>query len=41
VFRSPDQTLTPDGRHVQTVVRFFGPVLLGLALLSGCGRVKR
>ena len=30
VFRSPDQTLTPAGRHVQTVVRFFGPVLLGL-----------
>ncbi len=41
VFRSPDQTLTPAGRHVQTVVRFFGPVLLGLALLSVRGRVKR
>jgi hypothetical protein len=40
-FRTPDQTLTPAGRHVQTVVRFFGPVLLGLALLSVRGRVKR
>jgi hypothetical protein len=26
---------------VQTVVRFFGPLLLGLALLSVRGRVKR
>jgi hypothetical protein len=41
VFRSPDQSLTPAGRHVETVVRFFGPVLLGLALLSVRGRVKR
>jgi hypothetical protein len=41
VFRSPDQTLTPAGRHIQTIVRFFGPVLLGLALLSVRGRVKR
>jgi uncharacterized protein YjbI with pentapeptide repeats len=40
-FRSPDQSLTPAGRHVQTVVRFFGPLLLGLALLSVRGRVKR
>jgi hypothetical protein len=41
VFRSPDQTLTRAGRHVQTVVRFFGPLLLGLARLSVRGRVKR
>jgi hypothetical protein len=41
VFRSPDQTLRPVGRHVQTVVRVFGPVLLALALLSIRGRVKR
>jgi hypothetical protein len=41
VFRTPDQQLTDDGRHIQTVLRFIGPILLGLALLSVRSRVKR
>jgi uncharacterized protein YjbI with pentapeptide repeats len=41
MFRSADQTLNPTGRHIQTSVRFIGPFLLGLALLSVRGRVKR
>ncbi len=41
VFRTSDQLLTYKGRLVQTVVRFIGPVLLALALLSIRGRVKR
>jgi len=41
VFRSSDQELTYRGRIIQTILRFFGPVLLGLALLSIRARVKR
>jgi uncharacterized protein YjbI with pentapeptide repeats len=41
VFRTADQQLTDDGRHIQTVLRFIGPILLGLALLSVRGRVRR
>jgi hypothetical protein len=41
VFRTPDQQLTYRGRLVQTAVRLVGPLLLGLALLSIRGRVKR
>jgi uncharacterized protein YjbI with pentapeptide repeats len=41
VFRSSNQQLTPAGQHIQTLVRLFGPILLGLALLSVRGRVKR
>jgi hypothetical protein len=41
VFRTSDQALTYKGRLIQTTLRFFGPVLLGLALLSIRGRVKR
>ncbi len=41
VFRASDQRLTYKGRLAQTTVRFIGPVLLGLALLSVRGRIKR
>jgi hypothetical protein len=41
VFRASDQALTYKGRLIQAVLRFLGPVLLGLALLSIRGRVKR
>jgi hypothetical protein len=41
VFRSSDQALTYRGRLVQILLRILGPVLLGLALLSIRGRVKR
>jgi hypothetical protein len=41
VFRSSDQALTYKGRLIQAILRFVGPVLLGLALLSIRGRVKR
>jgi hypothetical protein len=41
VFRTSDQALTFKGRLIHTTVRFVGPVLLGLALLSIRGRVKR
>jgi hypothetical protein len=41
VFRTSDQALTYKGRLIQAVLRFVGPVLLGLALLSIRGRVKR
>jgi hypothetical protein len=41
MFRSSDQNLNPTGRHIQTIIRFFGPFLVGLALLSVRGRVKR
>jgi hypothetical protein len=41
VFRTSEQQLTYKGRVIQTVVRFIGPILLGLALLSVRGRVKR
>jgi hypothetical protein len=35
VFRSSDETLSSAGRHVQTVVRFFGPVLLWVGSVVG------
>jgi hypothetical protein len=41
VFRASEQELTYTGRLIQAVLRFVGPVLLGLALLSIRGRVKR
>jgi uncharacterized protein YjbI with pentapeptide repeats len=41
VFRAAEQQLTYMGRLVQAVLRFTGPVLLGLAVLSIRGRVKR
>jgi hypothetical protein len=41
VFRTSDQALTYKGRLLQATLRFVGPVLLGLALLSIRGRVKR
>lgn len=40
-FRSSDPQLTPTGRYIQTVVRLLGPLLIGLALLSARGRIKR
>jgi uncharacterized protein YjbI with pentapeptide repeats len=41
VFRTSDQALTYKGRLIQAGLRFAGPVLLGLALLSIRGRIKR
>jgi hypothetical protein len=41
VFRASDQQLTYKGRLIQAVLRFLGPILLGLTLLSVRGRVKR
>jgi hypothetical protein len=41
VFRTSDQALTYKGRLIQAGLRFAGPVLLGMALLSIRGRVKR
>jgi uncharacterized protein YjbI with pentapeptide repeats len=41
VFRASEQQLTYTGRLVQAFLRFAGPVLLGLAVLSIRGRVKR
>jgi uncharacterized protein YjbI with pentapeptide repeats len=41
VFRTSEQELTYKGKLIQTALRFVGPVLLGLALLSVRGRVKR
>jgi hypothetical protein len=41
VFRTSDQALTYRGRLIHTTLRFVGPVLLGLTLLSIRGRVKR
>jgi uncharacterized protein YjbI with pentapeptide repeats len=41
VFRASEQALTYVGRLVQAGLRFVGPVLLGLAVLSVRGRVKR
>ncbi len=41
VFRSSEQALTYEGRLIQASLRFVGPVLLGLGLLSIRGRVKR
>jgi len=41
VFRASEQELTYTGRLIQAVLRLVGPVLLGLAVLSVRGRVKR
>ncbi len=41
VFRTTEQALTYKGRLIQATLRLVGPVLLGLALLSIRGRVKR
>lgn len=40
-FRAPDARLNFLGRVVQTGVRFLGPALLGLMVLSIRGRVRR
>jgi uncharacterized protein YjbI with pentapeptide repeats len=41
VFRTSEQQLTYLGRLIQAVLRFAGPILLGLAVFSIRGRVKR
>lgn len=41
VFRASEQQLTYAGRLIQATLRFVGPVLLALAVLSIRGRVKR
>jgi hypothetical protein len=41
LFRGPEQQLSPSGEWVQLFLRFIGPVLIGLAILSIRGRVKR
>jgi len=41
VFRSSEQQLTYTGQLIQDLLRFIGPVFLGLAILSIRGRVKR
>jgi uncharacterized protein YjbI with pentapeptide repeats len=41
VFRASEQQLSYLGRLIQAVLRFAGPILLGLAVLSIRGRVKR
>jgi uncharacterized protein YjbI with pentapeptide repeats len=41
VFRTSDQQLTYTGQLLQDLLRFAGPVFLGLTLLSIRGRVKR
>ena len=41
VFRASEQQLTYTGQLVQAVLRFAGPILLGLTVLSIRGRVKR
>jgi uncharacterized protein YjbI with pentapeptide repeats len=41
VFRASEQQLTYVGRLIQAALRFAGPILLGLAVLSIRGRVKR
>jgi hypothetical protein len=41
VFRTSDQALSYEGKVIHTALRFLGPVLLGLGLLSIRGRVKR
>jgi hypothetical protein len=41
VFRASEQQLTYRGRLIQATVRFVGPLLLALAVLSIRGRVKR
>ena len=41
LLRGPDRPLTPLGEWVEIGLRFAGPVLLGLAVLSVRGRVRR
>jgi hypothetical protein len=41
VFRASEQPLTYLGRLIQAALRFAGPILLGLAVLSIRGRVNR
>lgn len=41
VIGAPDAQLTQYGRAIRIVLRILGPILLGLALLSIRGRVKR
>jgi uncharacterized protein YjbI with pentapeptide repeats len=41
LLRGPDRPLTPLGEWLEIGLRFTGPVLLGLALLSVRGRVRR
>jgi uncharacterized protein YjbI with pentapeptide repeats len=41
LLRGPDRALTPMGEWLEIALRFLGPVLLGLAVLSIRGRVRR
>jgi hypothetical protein len=41
LLRGPDRALTPLGEWLEIGLRFVGPVLLGLAILSVRGRVRR
>jgi len=41
LLRGPDRALTPLGEWLEIMLRFLGPVLLGLAVLSVRGRVRR
>ena len=41
LLRGPDRALTPLGEWLEIALRFLGPILLGLALLSVRGRVRR
>jgi hypothetical protein len=41
LLRGPDRALTPVGEWLEIMLRFLGPVLLGLAVLSIRGRVRR
>jgi hypothetical protein len=41
LLRGPDRALTPLGEWLEIGLRFAGPVLLGLAVLSIRGRVRR
>ena len=41
LLRGPDRTLTPLGEWLEILLRFVGPVLLGLAVVSVRGRVRR
>ncbi|MGY1528032.1 hypothetical protein ACW69C_30400 [Streptomyces sp. MN3] len=41
VFRSSGQDLTTTGTYIEMTSRVTEPVLLGLAVLAICNRVKR
>jgi uncharacterized protein YjbI with pentapeptide repeats len=41
LLRGSDQALTPTGEWIELVLRFLGPLLLGLAVLALRGRVRR